>query len=128
MVTAAAIGMLLGLLGAVIGSAEEDSHLFEPMSAVLAYVMAMSAARVFTPLSSYVTTLAGLYVLPVEVCLLRHGETLRQWAARVKQLGIEATCRTNGAGTMREAATRLGLPHNSLRDHLYRFTGTPTAS
>ena len=62
----------------------------------------------------------GDIVLPVEVCLLRRGETLRQWAARVKQLGIEATCRNDSAGTMREAATRLGLSHGSLRGHLYR--------
>jgi hypothetical protein len=62
----------------------------------------------------------GDIVLPVEVCLLRRGETLRQWAARVKQLGIEATCRANDAGTMREAATRLGLSHGSLKGHLYR--------
>jgi transcriptional regulator with GAF, ATPase, and Fis domain len=62
----------------------------------------------------------GDIVLPVEVCILRRGETLKQWAARVKQLSIEATCRTNGAGTMREAATRLGLSHGSLKGHLYR--------
>lgn len=62
----------------------------------------------------------GDIVLPVQVCLLRRGETLRQWAARVKQLGIEATCRANDAGTMREAATRLGLSHGSLKGHLHR--------
>jgi DNA-binding NtrC family response regulator len=62
----------------------------------------------------------GDIVLPVEVCILRRGETLRQWAARVKQLGIEATCRTNGAGTLREAASRLGVSHGSIKGHLYR--------
>ena len=62
----------------------------------------------------------GDIVLPVEVCILRRGETLKQWAARVKQLGIEAACRTNGAGTLREAATRLGVSHGSIKGHLYR--------
>ena len=62
----------------------------------------------------------GDIVLPVEVCLLRRGETLRQWAARVKQLSIEATCRANDAGTMRGAAARLGLSHGSLKGHLHR--------
>ena len=62
----------------------------------------------------------GDIVLPVEVCLLRRGETLRQWAARVKQLGIETACRASDAGTMRGAAARLGLSHGSLKGHLHR--------
>ncbi|HKC66301.1 MAG TPA: sigma 54-interacting transcriptional regulator [Pyrinomonadaceae bacterium] len=62
----------------------------------------------------------GDIVLPIEVCILRRGETFKQWAARAKQLGIEAACRTNGTRTMREAANRLGLSHNSLKSHLYR--------
>jgi transcriptional regulator with GAF, ATPase, and Fis domain len=62
----------------------------------------------------------GDIVLPVEVCILRRGETFKQWAARVKQLSIEATCRADGAKTMREAADRLGLSHASLKSHLHR--------
>jgi hypothetical protein len=62
----------------------------------------------------------GDIILPVEVCILRRGETFKQWAARVKQLSIEATCRTDGTKTMREAATRLGVSHSSLKSHLYR--------
>jgi hypothetical protein len=62
----------------------------------------------------------GDIILPVEVCILRRGETFKQWAARVKQLSIEATCRTNGTRTMREAADRLGVSHSSLKSHLYR--------
>ena len=62
----------------------------------------------------------GDIILPAEVCILRRGETFKQWAARVKQLSIEATCRTNGTKTMREAATRLGVSHSSLKSHLYR--------
>jgi transcriptional regulator with PAS, ATPase and Fis domain len=62
----------------------------------------------------------GDIILPVEVCILRRGETFKQWAARVKQLSIEATCRTNGTRTMREAADRLGVSHCSLKSHLYR--------
>jgi DNA-binding NtrC family response regulator len=62
----------------------------------------------------------GDIILPVEVCILRRGETFKQWAARVKQLSIEATCRTDGTRTMREAADRLGVSHSSLKSHLYR--------
>src|ERR1051325_7672173 len=62
----------------------------------------------------------GDIVLPVEVCILRRSETFKQWAARVKQLSIEATCRADGAKTMREAADRLGLSHASLKSHLHR--------
>jgi transcriptional regulator with PAS, ATPase and Fis domain len=62
----------------------------------------------------------GDIILPVEACILRRGETFKQWAARVKQLSIEATCRTNGTRTMREAADRLGVSHSSLKSHLYR--------
>lgn len=62
----------------------------------------------------------GDIILPVEVCILRRDETFKQWAARIKQLSIEATCRTDGTRTMREAATRLGVSHSSLKSHLYR--------
>jgi transcriptional regulator with GAF, ATPase, and Fis domain len=62
----------------------------------------------------------GDIILPAEVCILRRGETFKQWAARVKQLSIEATCRANGTSTMREAADRLGVSHSSLKGHLYR--------
>lgn len=66
----------------------------------------------------------GDIILPVEVCLLRRGETLKQWAARVKQLGIEAT-RSASGGTMRTAASRLGLSQSSLKSHLHRARHAP---
>ena len=62
----------------------------------------------------------GDIVLPIDVCILRRDETLRQWTARVKQLSIAAACRTNDAGTLREAADRLGLLLASLKGNLHR--------
>jgi len=62
----------------------------------------------------------GDIILPAEVCILRRGETFKQWAARVKQLSIEATCRADGTRTLREAADRLGVSHASLKSHLHR--------
>lgn len=62
---------------------------------------------------------AGDILLPAEVCVLRDGETFRQWAARAKQCSIEAT-RHALNGSTRETAQRLGLTHGSLKGHLYR--------
>ena len=61
----------------------------------------------------------GDIVLPLEVCLLRRGETFREWAARAKRCGIEATRRASG-GTMSGAAARLGVTRSSLKGHLER--------
>lgn len=62
----------------------------------------------------------GDIVLPVEVCLLRRHETLDEWTARIKRCGIEAARRASRSGTMREAATRLGVSECSLKSHHYR--------
>jgi transcriptional regulator with GAF, ATPase, and Fis domain len=61
----------------------------------------------------------GDIVLPLEVCLLRRGETFREWAARAKRCSIEATRRASG-GTMSGAAERLGVTRSSLKGHLER--------
>jgi len=58
-------------------------------------------------------------MLPLEVRILRRGETFRQWTARAKSCSIEAVRSTTG-GTMKAAAERLGLTHGSLKSHLHR--------
>lgn len=61
----------------------------------------------------------GDIVLPLELCVLRSGETFRQWTARAKRCSIEAARQATG-GTMQSAAERLGLSRNSLLGHLHR--------
>ncbi|MCU1264928.1 MAG: hypothetical protein JWM21_1246 [Acidobacteria bacterium] len=61
----------------------------------------------------------GDIILPLELCLLRRGETFKQWSARAKRCSIEAARRAMG-GTMQSAAERLGLTRNSLLNHLQR--------
>jgi DNA-binding NtrC family response regulator len=61
----------------------------------------------------------GDIVLPLEICLLRRGETFREWAARAKRCSIEAT-RLAAGGTMRGAAERLGVSRSCLKSLLHR--------
>jgi DNA-binding NtrC family response regulator len=61
----------------------------------------------------------GDIILPLEVCLLRQGETFKQWTARAKRCSIEAA-REAAGGTMRSAAERLGVTRSSLKGHLHR--------
>jgi transcriptional regulator with GAF, ATPase, and Fis domain len=61
----------------------------------------------------------GDIVLPPEVCVLRSGETFKQWTERAKRCSIEATRRATG-GTMRSAAVRLGLTRESVKGYLRR--------
>ncbi|MFL6229986.1 MAG: sigma 54-interacting transcriptional regulator [Pyrinomonadaceae bacterium] len=61
----------------------------------------------------------GDIILPLEICLLRRGETFREWASRAKRCSIEAT-RCAAGGTMRGAAERLGVTRSSLKGHLHR--------
>lgn len=61
----------------------------------------------------------GDIILPLELCVLRSGETFRQWTARAKRCSIEAARQATG-GTMQSAAQRLGLSRNSLLGHLHR--------
>lgn len=83
------------------------------------------AGRGSATMEEVINTLRGFaqegdIILPIEVCILRRGETFKQWEARAKQLSIEATCRADGTRTMREAADRLGVSHASLKSHLHR--------
>jgi len=61
----------------------------------------------------------GDIILPLELCVLRRGETFRQWTARAKRCSIEAARQATG-GTMQSAAERLGLSRNSVLGHLHR--------
>jgi transcriptional regulator with PAS, ATPase and Fis domain len=67
----------------------------------------------------------GDIILPLELCVLRQGETFKQWTARAKHCTIEATRRSIG-GSVSEVARRLGLTRNSLRGHLIRAKRTLT--
>ncbi|MGB8507816.1 MAG: sigma 54-interacting transcriptional regulator [Pyrinomonadaceae bacterium] len=62
----------------------------------------------------------GDIVLPLEVCVLRRGETLKQWMLRAKQCGIEAAWRASTSGKLREAAERLGLDYTNIKSQLSR--------
>lgn len=61
----------------------------------------------------------GDIILPLELCVLRSGETFKQWTARAKRCSIEAARQATG-GTMQSASERLGLSRNSLLGHLHR--------
>ena len=62
-VAAAAIGLLLGLLRIVVHLTTERAHMFELIGATVAAFVAAAAARVFTPLSPSLVTIAALIVL-----------------------------------------------------------------
>jgi transcriptional regulator with PAS, ATPase and Fis domain len=61
----------------------------------------------------------GDIVLPLELCVLRRGETFRQWSARAKRCSIQAARRATG-GSLQSAAERLGLTRSSLQAYLHR--------
>jgi DNA-binding NtrC family response regulator len=61
----------------------------------------------------------GDIILPLELCVLRRGETFKQWTARAKRCSIDAARQATG-GTIKSAASRLGLTHNSLKAYLHR--------
>jgi transcriptional regulator with GAF, ATPase, and Fis domain len=61
----------------------------------------------------------GDIILPLEVRVLRRGETFKQWTARAKKCGIEAVRQATG-GTLRSAAERFGVTRSSLKGHLHR--------
>jgi DNA-binding NtrC family response regulator len=60
----------------------------------------------------------GDIILPIELCVLRRGETFKEWTARAKRCSIEAARQATGG--MQSAAERLGLTFDSLRAHLKR--------
>ncbi|HEY6803761.1 MAG TPA: sigma 54-interacting transcriptional regulator [Pyrinomonadaceae bacterium] len=61
----------------------------------------------------------GDIILPLELCVLRRGETFKEWTARAKFFSIQAA-RTATGGSLQSAAQRLGLTRNSLKGHLQR--------
>ena len=61
----------------------------------------------------------GDIILPLELCVLRRGETFKQWTARAKRCSIQAARRATG-GSLQNAAKRLGLTRSSLQAHLHR--------
>jgi len=61
----------------------------------------------------------GDILLPLDLCVLRQGETFKQWTARAKRCSIEAARRSTG-GRMEDVARRLGLTRGSLKSHLRR--------
>ena len=61
----------------------------------------------------------GDIVLPLELCVLRSGETFKQWTARAKRCSIQAARIATG-GSLQSAAERLGLTRSSLQAHLHR--------
>jgi DNA-binding NtrC family response regulator len=61
----------------------------------------------------------GDILLPLELCVLRRGETFKQWTARAKRCSIQAA-RTATGGSLQNAAERLGLTRSSLQAHLHR--------
>jgi transcriptional regulator with PAS, ATPase and Fis domain len=65
----------------------------------------------------------GDIILPLDLCVLRQGETFKQWSARAKQCSIEAVRHATG-GTLRSAAERLSLSRSSLKNHLHRAKRT----
>jgi transcriptional regulator with PAS, ATPase and Fis domain len=61
----------------------------------------------------------GDIVLPLEVCVLRRGETFKQWTRRAKHCSVEAARHATG-GSLRTAADRLGLTQSGLKGYLRR--------
>jgi transcriptional regulator with PAS, ATPase and Fis domain len=61
----------------------------------------------------------GDIILPLELCVLRRGETFKQWTARAKRCSIEAARQATG-GTIESTAARLGLTRSSLQALLHR--------
>jgi transcriptional regulator with PAS, ATPase and Fis domain len=61
----------------------------------------------------------GDIILPLELCVLRRGETFKQWTARAKRCSIQAARSATG-GSLQDAAKRLGLTRSSLQAHLHR--------
>ena len=60
----------------------------------------------------------GDIILPAEVCVIRKGETLKQWAARAKRISLETTQKAMGGKL--STAQRLGLTLESLKGHIHR--------
>lgn len=62
---AGAIGLLIGIIANFKEHSENVTHVLEPLAAIMAAALATIAARIFSPISVYITTLAGLiFLLP----------------------------------------------------------------
>lgn len=61
----------------------------------------------------------GDLILPVEITVIRKGETFTEWAARAKQASIEAARKATD-GTLAGAAKKLGISRNSLKGYFER--------
>jgi uncharacterized membrane protein YjjP (DUF1212 family) len=57
------IGLLVGVLAAVMSRFKEASKVFEPTAAIIASALVMLAAQIFQPFAIYLATLASLIVL-----------------------------------------------------------------
>lgn len=57
------IGLVVGVMAAIMGRFKEASRVFEASAAIVASALVMIAARQFSPISVYLTTLASLIVL-----------------------------------------------------------------
>lgn len=57
------IGIVLGVLAHLFGRSVETSHVFEAVAAALSATLAILAAQLFTPISIFLTTLAGVIIL-----------------------------------------------------------------
>ena len=62
-VVSTAIGLVLGALSIAMTRSEDTRRVFEPVASLMAAALAVVSAQFVTPLSIYVTTLAGLIVL-----------------------------------------------------------------
>jgi len=94
------------------GSSHADNELIPPHSA-----STMGPAAHYSLLRSIADE--GDIILPLELCVLRRGETFKQWTARAKRCSIQAARSATG-GSLQNAAKRLGLTRSSLQAHLHR--------
>ena len=63
-------------------------------------------------------------LLPLDLCVLRGGETYQQWTKRARQSSLAVACQAVG-GTRSQTALRLGLTPGSLKGHLRRAKAQP---
>jgi transcriptional regulator with PAS, ATPase and Fis domain len=102
-----------------VASSDRPEASLEPSNSLISSLnrMTINSARA----ESLLRAMAGEgdIILPLELCVLRRGETFKQWTARAKHCSIEAVRQTTG-GTLRTVAERLGLTPFSLKSHLQR--------
>lgn len=62
-IASSVIGLALGGLAEIVKRSEDTVRVFEPVAAVISSALAMLATQILSPVSTYITTLAGLIVL-----------------------------------------------------------------